>query len=221
MLAASTAFVRFAPFAVFIIALALREALNDSASVDARWLYALQALGAGLLLLLWRSRYRELRTTPGNPLAWILTAAIGTSVFLLWIHATGDWMQLPEQAPSFVPIDDDGSVRWDLIALRTTGAVLVVPLMEELFWRSFLMRWVEQREFLTLDPRRVGTYGLLASSAVFALAHTLWFAALLAGLAYAWLYRRTGNLWFPVAAHALTNGLLAAYVVQQCAWQFW
>lgn len=130
-------------------------------------------------------------------------------------------MQLPGQTPPFVPIGSDGSLRWDLIALRAAGAVLVVPLMEELFWRSFLMRWVERREFLTLDPSGVGAYGLLASSAVFALAHTLWFAALLAGLAYAWLYRRTGNLWFPIAAHALTNGLLAAYVVQQCAWQFW
>lgn len=221
MIADSTAFVRFAPFAAFILALALREALKDSTSIDGRWLYALQALGAGSLLLLWRARYRELRVAPGDALKWALAAGIGAGVFLLWIHATLDWMQLPGEAPTFVPTAEDGRLQWDLIALRAAGAVVVVPLMEELFWRSFLMRWVERREFLTLHPRQVGAYGLLVSSSVFALAHTLWFAALVAGLAYAWLYRRTGNLWFPVAAHALTNGLLAAYVVQRSAWQFW
>jgi CAAX prenyl protease-like protein len=101
------------------------------------------------------------------------------------------------------------------------GAVLVVPIMEELFWRSFLMRWIDRHDFLRLEPGQVTGYALAVSAAVFALAHTLWFAGLVAGLAYGWLYRRTGSLWMPVAAHALTNGLLALYVVERRAWSFW
>ena len=44
---------------------------------------------------------------------------------------------------------------------------------------------------------------------------------MIAGLAYAWLYVRTGTLWAPVIAHAVTNGALGAWVVATGRWQFW
>ena len=58
-------------------------------------------------------------------------------------------------------------------------------------------------------------------SVLFATEHRLWFAGLLAGLAYGWLYKRSGNLWVPIVAHALTNALLAAYVLATGSWSFW
>jgi CAAX prenyl protease-like protein len=99
--------------------------------------------------------------------------------------------------------------------------VLVVPVMEELFWRSFLMRWIDRRDFLTLAPPRSSVAALVISSTVFALAHQLWLAGLIAGLAYGWIYRRTGNLWFPILAHASTNLLLGLWVIDQRAWSYW
>jgi len=93
--------------------------------------------------------------------------------------------------------------------------------MEELFWRSFLMRWIDRRNFLSLKPASVSWFAVLASSAVFALAHELWVAGLLAGLMYAQIYRRLQNLWYPILAHATTNLALAAWVVHQRAWGFW
>jgi CAAX prenyl protease-like protein len=56
---------------------------------------------------------------------------------------------------------------------------------------------------------------------VFTLAHTLWLGAVVAGLAYAWLYWRTGKLWVPVIAHAVTNGVLGVWVVMTGNWAFW
>jgi CAAX prenyl protease-like protein len=53
------------------------------------------------------------------------------------------------------------------------------------------------------------------------LAHTLWLAAVMAGLAYALLYVRSGKLWLPVIAHAVTNGALGIWVVATGNWQFW
>jgi CAAX prenyl protease-like protein len=53
------------------------------------------------------------------------------------------------------------------------------------------------------------------------MAHTLWLAAIVAGLLYAWLYKRTGKLWAPIVAHAVTNGLLGFWVVMMGQWQFW
>ena len=57
-------------------------------------------------------------------------------------------------------------------------------------------------------PAAVGLRALFVSSLVFGLEHSLWFAGLLAGLAYGWLYRRSGNLWWLILAHGLTNFIL-------------
>ena len=108
-----------------------------------------------------------------------------------------------------------------LVIVRLAGAALIVPVMEELFWRSFLLRWIHHPSFLSVDPKGVGLKPLLASSVLFASEHRLWFAGLLAGLAYAWLYKKTGNLWVPILAHAVTNGLLGAYVLTTGSWAFW
>ena len=101
------------------------------------------------------------------------------------------------------------------------GAALLVPVMEELFWRSFLMRWIQRPAFLGVDPAQVGLRALLISTFMFVLVHPLWLAAALAGLAYAWLYIRTGKLWTSVIAHAVTNGALGIWVVRSGQWQFW
>ena len=105
--------------------------------------------------------------------------------------------------------------------MRWIGAALLVPVMEELFWRSFLMRWIQNATFEAVDPRHVGIKAIVLSTFVFMLAHTLWLAAIVAGLAYAWLYRRTGKLWVPVIAHAVTNGALGVWVVMTGNWAFW
>ena len=108
-----------------------------------------------------------------------------------------------------------------LAACGTAGAALLVPVMEELFWRSFLMRWIEQPTFQGVDPQRVGLKAVVLSTFVFMLAHTLWLAAIFAGLAYAWLYVKSGKLWLPVIAHAVTNGVLSGYVVLFGKWEYW
>ena len=93
--------------------------------------------------------------------------------------------------------------------------------MEELFWRSFLMRWVQSPQFESVPPQSVGLKAIVLSTFVFMLAHTLWLAAVVAGLAYAWLYVRTGKLWVPIIAHAVTNGVLGVWVVMTGKWAFW
>jgi uncharacterized protein len=96
-----------------------------------------------------------------------------------------------------------------------------VPLIEELFWRSFLMRWIAQPIFQGVAPQHVGLRAVVLSTFVFTLAHTLWLAAALAGLAYALLYVRTGKLWAAVTAHAVTNAALGAWVIATGQWRFW
>jgi uncharacterized protein len=218
----SPAFVRCLPFVVFIVALAMRGAADGH--IDTRWLYLLQAGASALALAFLWHHYSELRAdrrAAVRPAQWLMSIGVGLVVFVLWIVLTEPWMRVGEPVAAFVPAGVDGSLQWGLIVLRGLGAVLVVPLIEELFWRSFLMRWIDNRDFLSHAPHRTSLYALLASSAVFALGHDLWLAGLLAGLAFGALYRYTGRIWHAVVAHAVANLALAVWVVQQRAWGFW
>jgi CAAX prenyl protease-like protein len=216
------AMARIVPFALFMALLAVRGALPEDAGIDPRWVYGVTVLVVGATLLYFRRDYAELARGTAPTLAeWALAIVVGLVVFGLWIMLDAPWMVLGEATATFRPVDDAGGLDWPLIAVRWVGAALLVPVMEELFWRSFLMRWIEQPNFESVDPRRVGLKAIALSTAVFTLAHTLWLAAIVAGLAYALLYRHTGKLWVPVISHAVTNGVLGVWVVHTGQWQFW
>lgn len=184
-----------------------------------RWLYPVQAGVAALLLAFSWRHYHELQLAlPGHgPL--LVGVAAGLFVFVLWINLDASWMSIG-LGPGYDP-STHGAIDWLLVASRIAGAVLVVPVMEELFWRSFLMRWIEAADFEAVEPARVGLKGLLVSSLLFGVEHSLWLAGIVAGLAYAFLYMRYRNLWSAVVAHAVTNGLLGAWVAATGNWSFW
>jgi len=217
--------VRVLPFVVFMVFLGLRGAApaDGSWGFDPRWLYAGQLLGAAALLALWWREYGELSAQTWPTVGELaLAVAVGLAVFGLWIQLDAPWMTISAGAPSpFIPKLPNGELDWLLLTTRWVGAALLVPVMEELFWRSFLMRWIQAPAFEGVLPMRVGLKAILLSTFVFTLAHTLWLAAIVAGLAYAWLYVRTGKLWVAVVAHAVTNGVLGVWVVVTGNWQFW
>jgi len=209
---------RIVPFALYIVFLAAGPLFTG---FDTRWLYPVQVgLVAIALAYFWR-RYEELprlRTLSGGH--WALAAVIGLAVFILWIQLDAGWMTIGDAGEGFDP-RDDGRINVPLVLSRLAGAALVVPIMEELFWRSFVMRWIDKPAFLALSPVAVSLKALLLSSVVFGFEHHLWLAGIVAGLAYGWLYRVSANLWVPVIAHAVTNGLLGIWVVYTRSWQFW
>jgi CAAX prenyl protease-like protein len=218
------ALLRLLPFAAFMVLLGVRGMApdDDRWGFDTRWLYGLNLLLVGSMLVAWWREYGEL-SGQNRPSAreWAVSIAVGLAVFVLWIGLDAPWMQIGEPAASFVPVDAQGRLDWPLIAVRWLGAALLVPVMEELFWRSFLMRWVQAPTFEGVDPRRIGPKAVMLSTFVFMLAHPLWLAAIVAGLAYALLYRQTGKLWPAVIAHGVTNGALGIWVVVTGQWQFW
>jgi CAAX prenyl protease-like protein len=218
------ALLRIAPFALFMALLAVRGMAPDDGSwgFDPRWLYGATVLAVGAVLATYWREYGELawQTLP-DAREWAAAIGAGLVVFVLWISLDAPWMAIGTPSASFVPVRADGSLDWPLIAVRWIGATLLVPVMEELFWRSFLMRWIERPVFQGVDPRRVGVKAIVLSTFVFTLAHTLWLAAAIAGLVYAALYVWSGRLWVPVIAHAVTNGVLGVWVVATGRWQFW
>jgi hypothetical protein len=217
------ALARILPFAVYIALLvaapALREALP--AGWDNRWLYAVQ-IAAVLLALAWLSReYLELRPLSLSRRDALEATTVGIAVFAAWITLDLPWAMLDEPGAGFDPRSASGEIDWGLAAVRIFGAAAVVPIMEELFWRSFILRWIDTPEFLRLAPAAASLRALVISSVVFGIEHNLWLAGILAGLAYGHLYMRSNTLWSPILAHAVTNLLLGLWVVATGTWSFW
>ncbi len=219
----AAAWTRVAPFALFIallVAEPFASALVEP-RFDPRWLYAIRSAATALLLLALSRSYVELRGARGTGLASVSAAVgVGVAVFAVWIALDFPPLVLGAADHPFTPLVD-GRIDTGLALSRLAGAALVVPVMEELFWRSFLLRWLEKPRFTDVDPRDIGWKSLIITSAVFAAEHRLWLAGLLAGLAYGELYRRTADLRLAVLAHAVTNGLLGAYVLATGSWSFW
>ncbi|MBB5019572.1 hypothetical protein HNQ59_002874 [Chitinivorax tropicus] len=185
------------------------------------WLYGIK-VGSVLIALAWFSRdYRELRT-PGSLTwaQWLLGITVGLLVFVVWIHLDQGWMLMGEMK-GYRPVDATGQLDIWLIATRWLGAALIVPVMEELFWRSFLMRWLSQEAFLESPPQRPDGRAFWITAVLFGLEHQQWLAGIIAGVAYGWLYRQTGRISVPIVAHAVTNGVLGVWVVSTGQWQFW
>lgn len=215
------AWVRILPFGVFIFFIVLGDMLARAGVERAalRWLYPVQAGSVALLLAVFWRHYHELHVPLPKPSVLLASLGAGVLVLVLWVNLDASWMTVG-LGEGYNPLTN-GRIDWVLVAIRIAGAALVVPLMEELFWRSFLMRWVDAADFEAVEPARVGLKGLLVSSLLFGFEHSLWLAGIVAGLAYALLYMRYRNLWSAVLAHAVTNGLLGMWVVATGNWTFW
>ncbi|MBU1363597.1 MAG: CAAX prenyl protease-related protein [Gammaproteobacteria bacterium] len=215
---------RAVPFAVFIGLMAAEPWLAAQLAevIEPHWLYGLRAaLVAGLLFAFWPG-FTELtaaRRPSAREIGLALTA--GLMVLGIWLLLDSGIFVLGESGSGFVPDAADGGIDWPLALMRLAGSALVVPLMEELFWRSLVMRWLEEADFSAVDPARIGLRAVLVSSLVFGLEHSQWAAGMLAGLVYGWLYMRSGNLWVAIVAHAVTNAGLGIWVLATGAWYFW
>jgi CAAX prenyl protease-like protein len=216
----SQALARSVPFALYLAVLALEGvAAQQATAFDARWLYPAKISAVVLALWYYRREYAELALPPDRR-AWLWGVPVGLLVFVLWINLDFGFLDLGG-GEGYDPRDASGNLNWVLVTFRLLGAALVVPVMEELFWRSFLMRWLDGSPFWKVEATRATLKAVLISSVLFGVEHTLWFAGILAGLAYAWLYRASGSLWPPVVAHAVTNLTLGIWILHTGQWTFW
>ena len=216
---------RIIPFAVFIAFILLQSVAGEwllSTGLDTRWFYPARTIAVALLLLAFWRHYTELHGFAGITGRRISVAFVaGIVVFLLWINLDFEWASLSKPT-AFDPTQPDGSgLAWGFVFFRVLGLAVVVPVMEELFWRSFLLRWIDQHAFLAKDPAKVGVRAILICSLLFASEHNLWFAGLLAGLVYCLVYVRGGHLWLPIISHATTNAVLGWWILATGQWQFW
>jgi CAAX prenyl protease-like protein len=221
---------RALPFALFMAFIAIDEGILLAArwhllsvpDIDLYYLYPVKTLTVAALLWMYRGNYTELRL---KDLANVKTTAAvclaGAVTFVLWISIDAT---LPVNGaprgfdPALLP---DGATRLMMTATRVAGAVLVVPLMEEIFWRSFLLRYVIDADFESVPIGRFTWTSFLVTTVLFGLEHHLFFAGMVAGAIYSIILYKTRSVAQCILAHAVTNLALACYVLYTGRWYFW
>ncbi|MCG3149069.1 MAG: hypothetical protein PCFJNLEI_02527 [Verrucomicrobiae bacterium] len=196
------------------------------------WIYPLKTVAVAAALWWFRREYSELVPR----LSW-LAVTVGLVAIAIWIFGDpyypkigellfatemklSQWLNWPPPVADTTPPFDPTGRYW-FIVFRIIGAVVVVPLMEELFWRAFLIRWLVSEDFRSVP---VGTYtwtSFAFTTVLFGLEHDQWLAGLFCGALYNWLLYRTRSVWACVIAHAVSNAALAGWVLARGDWKFW
>ena len=207
-----------APFALFMGLLYVRQNFPE----QSWWLYGVCSLVVLGLILWLRPRYRGQDPAPPQILS---SALLGLGAIVLWI-GLDPWMPRTggprDNTFPFEAAFQIGTVPGVLaILFRIFGAVLVVPIVEELFWRGFLMRTIMKPEF---EEVPLGTFQPLSfyiTTVAFALVHVEFGSAILFGLIAGWWFCRTKSLRAVIALHAAANLGLAVYVLITRNWFLW
>ena len=226
----SPTFTRVAPFVAFMGFIAIEEGLrfllsHQVISFDPTllyWLYIPKAALVGFMLLLFHKSYVEISIKDFlDYRKTLLSISSGLLVFLLWINM--DWTLGSQLTPAgFNPdIFRDEQVKWLMVVVRVTGAVIIVPIMEELFWRSFLLRYLISSDFTAVAIGRFSLFSFIAVSIMFGLEHYYVFAGIMAGVAFNCVYYYTRSIAHCILSHAIANLCLAYYVLTTGYWHFW
>ena len=159
-----------------------------------------------------------------------VSVLVGVAIFLLWIAPD----LLFPQYRSFFLFDNSvvGTARSSLtetarhdvpvLFLRTLRAVAIVPIVEELFWRGWLMRWVINNDFERVPLGAYSALSFWAVALLFASEHgPYWDVGLVAGILFNWWMIRTKSLGDLILAHAVANACLSGYVIAAGKWEYW
>ncbi len=205
------------PFGVFLLFLAIHSILPVP-----QW--ARFAIEMALILTVSRGALNQVPTRP------IASVALGIAVFFLWIapdYLYPAWRSLApfhNSVMGYAAATTADAQKHDpaFLLFRVLMSVVAIPILEELFWRGFLMRWLINRDFRSIPLGAWNLEAFLIVAVLFATEHgPYWDVGLLTGLIYnAWIIR-TRNLWDCILAHAATNACLAAFVIGWNQWQYW
>jgi CAAX prenyl protease-like protein len=209
-----------APFAAFVGVMAIEKSLG----LPPVYLYPLRFAAALAAILIFSRPYLSFR--PAKPLASI---AVGIAVFLIWIapdqlfHYRHFWLfenSITGAASTSLPDDLRGNTLF--LVLRCISSFALVPVLEELFWRGWLMRWLINQEFRKVPLGQYSVSAFWIVAVMFASEHgPYWEVGLAAGIIYNYWLTRTRCLADCILAHAVTNALLCGWVLLTGQWQYW
>jgi len=216
---------RVVPFAVFIGLTFCQDFFGDTGRY---WIYLAKTLLGAWLIVVVRPAIAEMRWK----LSWE-AVAVGVAVFVMWVGLPGllKWLGSSGSFAVFnsaraawnptTQFAGSPALAWLFIGGHIGGSALVVPPLEEVFYRSFLYRYLARKDFQSVSLGQFLWLPFLATSVFFGIEHREWLAGILCGFAYQGLVCWKNRLDDAITAHAITNALLGGWVVWRGAWHFW
>ena len=208
---------RVVPFAIFLGLTALQGQFGEASRY---WFYLGKTLvGAWMVWSVW-PLVAEMRWA----LSWE-AIVVGVAVFAIWVGLDRfPWSKWSKTMGGWNPHTTFGqgsALAWLFIGARILGSTIVVPPLEETFYRSFLYRFILKPDFQSVPLGKFDPKAFLITSAIFGCGHNEWLAGLLCGFAYQGLVCWKKRLGDAMTAHAITNLLLGLWVIWKNAWNFW
>jgi len=206
------------PFALFLL-------LTGPVRYFPAWspfLYIAKTIIVAALLWFWRHAYAADLSHRLSAPEWLTAFFCGLLALVIWIVPEEYLFKLGQHS-GFDPYALGGSTAaaGALIAVRLIGAAVVVPVMEELFWRAFLMRYLINPDFRSVPMGAFSWLSFMGVTILFGLEHHRVVVGIAVGLLYNLLLIRQKNLKGVILAHAVTNLGLGIYVLITGSWVFW
>ena len=223
----SAIIIRAIPFILFVLLTSLQGEWGEASRY---WVYILKTgIVGGCIIWLW-PRIQEMRPI----FSWEAVFA-GVVVFILWVGLDPFYPKVRElwsmvSGEEYVPplvwnpfacFGETSFIAWICVVVRILSASLLVPLVEEVFYRSFLYRFIIKEKFEEIPLKAFYPFSFIIVSLLFGFVHQEWIAGVLCGIIYQGLVCWKGRLGDAIVAHGLSNLLLGVWVPWQRAWNFW
>ncbi len=155
----------------------------------------------------------------------LLTIKFSLVPIFLGLFITFIWITLPLPQTSdldlnsFLTIDLTYAYLW--IAIKVIGSCLLIPIVEEVAFRGFLLRFLIQRKFEQVPQGTFQFGSCFITALIFGLLHQHLWAGILTGiiLNLSLYYRK--SLFDSIICHSTANAALAFYIIYTSHWQYW
>ena len=176
--------------------------------------------GSLILYFATRGDYPELRAMKFRPGWAVLDILLGVVLAVQWVgpYLLIEALPRPDAEDGFNPQMAGKQMVFTILALRMFGYAIVTPVFEELFIRSFVMRYADcylrSGDFRNIDIARYTLRSFWSTVVIFTISHAFWEW----WVAIPWVIAT--NLWFylrkdmsaPILLHASTNASILIYV---------
>lgn len=206
---------RVVPFVIFCI---LTFCQGKLGAASAYWFYFAKTLVGIWLIFEMRPHVSEMRWA----ISWE-AVVVGILIFGIWIGLDGHYPQWkhPSTGNPAEAFSPHSPLPKFFNIVHILGMTLIVPPLEEVFYRSLLYRYIASPNFLAVPMNRFLPVPFFVTIGFFAIAHNEWLPAIICGAAFQWLVIRKNRIGDAMTAHAITNFLLGIYIVWQGKWYLW
>jgi hypothetical protein len=197
------------PFLAYVFSFVLSDAFNLNYYVG----YSLRAvLTFALLVYFWKS-YKVSFRLDIRAVLW------GLAIAVVWLLLENQFISVEpsEFNPFALP-----NLSFVLVLVKVFSMVIVAPAIEELFTRSFLIRF-----FISADKWekvRIGKFTLvsfISTVVFFGFMHSRWLQGIVSGVMFTFVLYRTKRIDSCIQAHAIANLALALVAVFSQNWYLW